>query len=84
MDAPSFTEGDQSPGSGLTVIAIAPALLDEDFETRLAAQLKRLAEEGVHVPGITKAKRMKAAASTGITVGKSLMARIDECVPHRG
>ncbi|MGX5664911.1 Ldh family oxidoreductase [Rhizobium daejeonense] len=84
MDAPSFTEGDRSPGSGLTIIAIAPALLDEDFETRLAAQMKRLAEEGVHVPGMSKAKRMKTAASTGITVGKSLMARIDGCVPHRG
>ncbi|PZU88865.1 MAG: lactate dehydrogenase [Shinella sp.] len=84
MDAPSFTEGDQSPGSGLTVIAIAPALLDEGFETRLAAQLKRLAEEGVHVPGIAKAKRMKTAASAGIIVGKSLMARIDGFAAHRG
>lgn len=84
MDAPSFTEGDQSPGSGLTVIAIAPALLDEDFETRLAAQLQRLTAEGVHVPGIAKAKRMKTAASAGITIGKSLMARIDGDVAHCG
>jgi (2R)-3-sulfolactate dehydrogenase (NADP+) len=51
LDAPSFTQGDRSPGSGLLVIAIAPALLAPDFSQRLRLQLDRLARAGVHIPG---------------------------------
>jgi (2R)-3-sulfolactate dehydrogenase (NADP+) len=51
LDAPSFTSGDRSPGAGLTVIAVAPALLAPDFTQRLGRQLDRLAELGVHIPG---------------------------------
>ena len=35
LDAPSFTSGDRSPGAGLLVIAITPALLAPDFPQRL-------------------------------------------------
>ena len=42
LDAPSFTRGAESPGTGLTVIALAPKLVDPGFETRLATQLDRL------------------------------------------
>jgi (2R)-3-sulfolactate dehydrogenase (NADP+) len=51
LDAPSFTSGDRSPGAGLTVIAIAPALLAPDLSQRLGHQLDRLARYGVHIPG---------------------------------
>ena len=51
LDAPSFLTGDRSPGAGLTVIAIAPALEAPDFPRRLRLQLDRLAELGVHIPG---------------------------------
>ena len=51
LDAPSFTSGDRSPGAGLTVVAIAPALLVPDFAQRLRLELDRLARSGVHIPG---------------------------------
>jgi LDH2 family malate/lactate/ureidoglycolate dehydrogenase len=51
LDAPSFTSGDRSPGAGLMVVAITPALLAPDFPRRLRLQLDRLAELGVHIPG---------------------------------
>ena len=51
LDAPSFTSGNRSPGGGLLVIAIAPALLAPDFPKRLRLQLDRLAKLGVHIPG---------------------------------
>ena len=51
LDAPSFTSGDRSPGAGLFVIAIAPALLAPDFAERLRLELDRLAKLGVHIPG---------------------------------
>jgi (2R)-3-sulfolactate dehydrogenase (NADP+) len=51
LDAPSFTSGDRSPGAGLLVIAITPALLAPDFPQRLRLQLDRLAKLGVHIPG---------------------------------
>jgi len=53
LDAPSFADGGRSPGVGLTVVAIAPALLAADFAARLEAQLARLAGKGVHIPGAT-------------------------------
>jgi (2R)-3-sulfolactate dehydrogenase (NADP+) len=51
LDAPSFTSGSRSPGAGLLVIAIAPALLAPGFPGRLRLQLERLASLGVHIPG---------------------------------
>ncbi len=39
LDAPSFGEGHESPGTGLFVLAIDPKLIDPDFATRLHEQL---------------------------------------------
>ena len=47
LDAPSLTFGDRSPGAGLLVIAITPALLAPNFPQRLELQLDRLADLGV-------------------------------------
>lgn len=51
MDAPSFSEGNQSPGVGLFIVAFKPDLLAPDFAARLASQLERLAAQGVRIPG---------------------------------
>lgn len=51
MDTGHFLQGTDPPGSGMIVVAIAPALCDTDFPDRLAAQLDRLATQGVHLPG---------------------------------
>ncbi|MEH3023574.1 MAG: Ldh family oxidoreductase [Pseudomonas oryzihabitans] len=62
LDAGDFRHGSRSPGAGLLVVAIAPRLLDDDFPGRLGAQLTRLADQGVHLPGITRlAKGMSRA-----------------------
>lgn len=51
VDAPSFTDGERSPDVGLLVVAMAPQMLADDFEARMAAHLERLSALGVHVPG---------------------------------
>jgi (2R)-3-sulfolactate dehydrogenase (NADP+) len=51
MDAPSFAQGDKSPGVGLFVLAIKPDLVVDEFSSRLSAQIERLAAQGVRIPG---------------------------------
>jgi (2R)-3-sulfolactate dehydrogenase (NADP+) len=70
LDAPSFTSGDRSPGAGLLVIAITPALLAPDFPQRLRLQLDRLAKLGVHIPG-------RRAAATEIELPEALVTEIE-------
>ena len=70
LDAPSFTSGDRSPGAGLLVIAITPALLAPDFPQRLRLQLDRLAKLGVHIPG-------RHAAANEIELPDALAAEIE-------
>ncbi|NKN39692.1 Ldh family oxidoreductase [Agrobacterium sp. a22-2] len=73
IDAPGFEAGVGSPGAGLVIIAIKPALLDPAFETRLDEQLRRLSGEGVHVPGRDKAARLDEASTTGLRVSRKLV-----------
>jgi (2R)-3-sulfolactate dehydrogenase (NADP+) len=73
LDAPSFTEGDRSPGAGLMVVAIAPALLAPDFPKRLKLQLDRLASLGVHIPG-------RRGAVTAIELPDALVADLDRMI----
>lgn len=57
VDAPSFMSGNESPGTGMLVLAIQPSFLDPDFATRAAAYLDRLhGEFGIYIPGRTKAE----------------------------
>ncbi len=70
LDAPSFISGDRSPGAGLLVIAITPALLAPDFPQRLRLQLDRLDKLGVHIPG-------RRAAVTEIELPDVLAAEIE-------
>lgn len=76
LDAPDFRSGAQSPGSGLLVIAIAPRLLDEHFETRLAQQMERLAAMGVHHPGQAKQQAYVRALQEGVTLPMALYKRL--------
>lgn len=50
MDGADFLSGDRSPDTGMTIIAIAPATADNNFSSRIAHQVRRLTESGVHVP----------------------------------
>jgi (2R)-3-sulfolactate dehydrogenase (NADP+) len=70
LDAPSFLSGDRSPGAGLLVIAITPALLAPDFQQRLRLQLDRLEKLGVHIPG-------RRVAATEIELPETLAAEIE-------
>ncbi|PSJ57417.1 Ldh family oxidoreductase [Pseudaminobacter soli (ex Li et al. 2025)] len=77
LDAPGFTSGSQSPGSGLFVLALDPKLIDPDFSTRLAAQLDRLSGTyGVHIPGLAKAAAREKAERSGIAIDKEIYKRI--------
>jgi (2R)-3-sulfolactate dehydrogenase (NADP+) len=79
LDAPSFTDGADSPGTGLFVLAIEPKLIDPDFEQRMKDQLDRLRRRyGVHVPGRARAEAAEKAVARGITVPKAVVQRISE------
>ncbi|MFD0711611.1 Ldh family oxidoreductase [Paenibacillus sp. GCM10027626] len=51
LDAPSFEQGNRSPGVGLFLVALNPELLAPDFSARMASQLERLSSKGIHIPG---------------------------------
>lgn len=72
LDAPSFADGDQSPGVGLLVIAINPQLLGgDDYSKRLAEYLERLETEyGVYIPGSSRAKKHTQSLYEGIKVDR--------------
>lgn len=77
LDAPDFMTGDKTPGSGLTVIAIAPSLLDDGFDERLDAQLTRLSTGyGIHIPGASKFDALNRAREDGIRLPSALVSRI--------
>lgn len=77
LDAPSFTEGSEGPGTGLFILALDPKLLDPDFAGRLKAQLDRLAlDHHVHIPGRSRGKGRKLAKALGIDADAAIVAKI--------
>ena len=77
LDAPPFGVGSEGPGTGMTVVAIAPRLIDPDFETRLAAQIRRLSDDyGVHIPGRAKAETRARSEREGISIPRTVHERI--------
>ncbi len=76
LDAPSITQGNRSPGTGLLIIAIDPGAFGPGFEERLATHARRLHAEGVHIPGRAKAAARRRAASDGIEVCVGTVDRI--------
>ena len=79
LDAPPFDKGNDSPGTGLFVLAIEPRLIDPDFATRLKEQLDRLAfDYRVHIPGVARGKAGMLAKALGINVPAATVRRIAE------
>lgn len=78
LDAPSFGEGHESPGTGLFVLAIDPKLIDPNFATRLKQHLDRLAfDYHVHIPGRSRGKAGMLAKALGIDVSSDVVQRIE-------
>jgi (2R)-3-sulfolactate dehydrogenase (NADP+) len=74
LDAPSFTEGSQSPGAGLIVIAIDAEAVAPGFAMRLDTHLQRLgADYGVHIPGLGKAAIRESSRTVGLAVPRALL-----------
>jgi (2R)-3-sulfolactate dehydrogenase (NADP+) len=79
LDAPSISEGHESPGTGLFVLAIEPKYVAPDFAKRLHEQLDRLTfDYRVHVPGVSRGKAGKLAKALGIDVSAETLRRIAE------
>ena len=79
LDAPSFSIGSESPGTGLTIVALSPTLIDPDFPGRLKRQLERLGDDhGVHIPGRAKALARERAGRDGLLVDPAVHQRILE------
>lgn len=77
LDAPPFGIGSEGPGTGMTVIAIAPRLIDMEAETRLGRQIERLSDEyGVYIPGRAKAQARTRAEKDGLTIPRAVYDRI--------
>jgi (2R)-3-sulfolactate dehydrogenase (NADP+) len=77
LDAPPFGVGDKGPGTGMTVIALAPKLIDPDYESRLGAYVERLSGDyDVHIPGRAKAEARARSERDGIAISKSVHDRI--------
>jgi (2R)-3-sulfolactate dehydrogenase (NADP+) len=78
LDAPSFSEGSESPGSGLFVLALQASLLQPDFPARLEKQLDRLADGyGVHIPGRAGRARRLRAAREGVGLPAEIVAELE-------
>ena len=80
IDAPGFANGIESLDAGLTIVAIAPHLLDPEFETRLAKQLDRLLSFGIHIPGERKARAATEADDKGVYVDASVVEQLKEFI----
>ncbi|QCP49065.1 Ldh family oxidoreductase [Trinickia violacea] len=77
LEAPSFLHGSQSPGVGLSVIALDPALLDPEFAARLARQLETLhVVHGVFIPGSEKAEALKASGADGLSIDPMILQKL--------
>lgn len=77
LEVNPITHGHQSPGCGLFVLAINPAIIDRDFPARLGRQMLRLSVDfDVHFPGIARAQARAKAQTQGIIVNEALYRRI--------
>jgi (2R)-3-sulfolactate dehydrogenase (NADP+) len=77
LDAHDFRSGNQCPGAGLTIIAIAADAMDKEFRSRLEAQLGRLEHLGVRVPGRRGAT--KQSSHDSVAIGKSIVEQMKAC-----
>ena len=83
LDAPSFTSGGDSPGTGLFVAAVEPAAFGPGFAQRLEDHLERLSTGyGVHVPGAAKAASRARSVRDGIAIPREIYERIAGTAPR--
>ena len=83
LDAPSFTSGGESPGTGLFVVAVEPAAFGPGFAQRLEDHLERLSTGyGVHVPGAAKAASRARSVRDGIAIPREIYERIAGTAPR--
>jgi (2R)-3-sulfolactate dehydrogenase (NADP+) len=78
LDAPSFLEGDATPGIGLFVLALdGDRLAGMSFGPRMKSYLTRLQREfDVYLPGSSRAQRAASAARQGIEIPTGLHERL--------
>lgn len=85
VDAGSFVDGDHCPGTGMFVLAINPALIDENFPNRLGDQIMRLSQDyQVHIPGLSKAQTREKAAKAGLDIDDGMVQRLREMAGLNG
>lgn len=78
LDAASISAGNESPGSGLFVVALTSAVFGGGFGERLEVQLRRLHEEyGLHVPGEARARSRQRAMVEGLQLDAVLVNRVE-------
>jgi (2R)-3-sulfolactate dehydrogenase (NADP+) len=83
LDAPAFTHGSETPGSGLLVLAINPNALQPDFGCRLEGHLRRLSDDyGVHIPGRAKREKRKRASESGLMIPLRLVQQLKAMLPE--
>ena len=75
LDVPEGHSG-LSTGIGLFVFALEPSSFACDFTERLDLQLTRLADSGLHIPGIAKALSVKRASLHGLEIPEELISTI--------
>ncbi|HEU4987706.1 MAG TPA: Ldh family oxidoreductase, partial [Rhizobiaceae bacterium] len=84
LDAPSFTSGSETPGSGLFILAIEPKVMEPDFEDRMEKQLRRLSDDnGVHIPGRSKHEHRLRAEQSGLAVPRAVVAELEAVSQER-
>jgi LDH2 family malate/lactate/ureidoglycolate dehydrogenase len=76
IDSPAFHQGSQTPGSGLLILAIAPNFFSSGFESRLASQLARLTEMGVHRPGWERQRSTVGSEIDGVKLPIDLLDKL--------
>lgn len=77
LDAPPFGIGAEGPGTGMTVIALAPQLVDPDFAARVGRQVERLSGAyGVHIPGRAKIAARERSERDGLAIPRAVHDRI--------
>ncbi len=73
LDSPSFLSEASSPGAGLVLAVVSPGLLDPGFEDRIEAQVARLSDLGVYVPGRGQLALQARAERDGLRLPASLV-----------
>ena len=77
LDAPSFAEGGEPLGIGLTIIAIDPALtFGANFLARSRDYFDRLAEYDVYLPGLRSIQCREESESSGILIETDLLEKL--------